>query len=265
MHSDYVPPLTDTESPLHAMHHTICHEIPHPIARSPLPAHAGRRCTSKTPAPTASCSALGRAFAGQRGTLATLVLAGFIGAGAARIAPAPTTLTPPHRRQEHLRQAATGVRIEAPGRQLEVRWPALMPLVVRRDVSNRPTALNDPAARQHVVTASPAVQPSGYQVYLELIAGNATAGQTASVTFTLAATAAPDPRPVHVVLETTKPGRPFDGIGGNFRLQFPKTDPAVLQYNLDHLPVAWGRLDLPWAQWDPRNRWTRWPWPAPGI
>jgi len=40
-------------------------------------------------------------------------------------------------------------------------------------------------------------------------------------------------------------------IGGNFRLQFPKTDPAVIQYCLENLPVTWGRNDLPWAEWHP--------------
>jgi hypothetical protein len=59
---------------------------------------------------------------------------------------------------------------------------------------------------------------------------------------------------VKLVLDTTQPGRPFDGIGGNFRLQFPETDPAVLAYNLDNLRLAWGRLDMPWAEWDPEER-----------
>lgn len=86
------------------------------------------------------------------------------------------------------------------------------------------------------------------------MAGNAAVGRTASVSMRLTASATPDPRPVRLVLDTTKPGPPLNGIGGNFRLQFPDTDPAVLTYNLDNLRVAWGRLDMPWAEWDPEER-----------
>lgn len=65
------------------------------------------------------------------------------------------------------------------------------------------------------------------------------------------ASAMPDPQPVKLVLDATKPGRPFDGIGGNFRRQFSQTDAAVLKYNLENLRVAWSRNDIPWAEWDP--------------
>ena len=165
----------------------------------------------------------------------------------------PLTLsrTPLSSRPEHLRQTATGVRITASQRQLEIRWNGPMTVLVRREVSDRPTSLNDPSIRQQFLTSSPAAPPAGYQVYLELFAGHATPGRTAKVSLTLAARAAPDPQPVKLVLDVTKPGRPFDGIGGNFRLQFPKTDAAVLQHNLEHLRVAWSRNDLPWAEWDP--------------
>jgi hypothetical protein len=49
----------------------------------------------------------------------------------------------------------------------------------------------------------------------------------------------------------TNPGRKFDGLGGNFRLQNPKTDPPVIQYCLDNLRVAWGRVEMPWTFWHP--------------
>ena len=69
----------------------------------------------------------------------------------------------------------------------------------------------------------------------------------------LTAHAVEDSRPANLVLNTTKPGRRFDGIGGNFRMQFPKTDGAVFQFNLENLRVAWGRVDLPWMDWDPEE------------
>ena len=43
----------------------------------------------------------------------------------------------------------------------------------------------------------------------------------------------------------------FDGLGGNFRLQNPTTDPPVIQYNLDNMRIAWGRVEMPWSTWQP--------------
>lgn len=60
-----------------------------------------------------------------------------------------------------------------------------------------------------------------------------------------------DHQPVHLSVNTSKPGRPFDGLGGNFRIQNTKTDPEVIAYCLDHLRVTWGRVELPWRFWQP--------------
>lgn len=53
----------------------------------------------------------------------------------------------------------------------------------------------------------------------------------------------------HITLFPEQKGNPFDGIGGNFRLQNPKADPQVIDYLLENLPVRWGRVELPWRQW----------------
>lgn len=76
-------------------------------------------------------------------------------------------------------------------------------------------------------------------------------GERVSMRLKLRASTAGDAEPARLTLDATRPGHSFDGIGGNFRLQFPRTDPSVIQYNLDHLRVAWGRVDMPWADWDP--------------
>jgi hypothetical protein len=52
-------------------------------------------------------------------------------------------------------------------------------------------------------------------------------------------------------LDCSRPGRTFHGIGGNFRLQNPAADPPAIQYNLDNLPVAWGRVAMPLDEWHP--------------
>lgn len=38
---------------------------------------------------------------------------------------------------------------------------------------------------------------------------------------------------------------------GNFRLQNPTTDPQVIDYCLDNLRVALGRVEMPWYAWQP--------------
>jgi hypothetical protein len=58
-----------------------------------------------------------------------------------------------------------------------------------------------------------------------------------------------DDRPIKLTLDVTKPGRTFAGIGGNFRLQNPTSDPPVIKYNLENLRVAWGRVAMPWNLW----------------
>jgi hypothetical protein len=60
-----------------------------------------------------------------------------------------------------------------------------------------------------------------------------------------------DNKPVKLTLDVTRPGRTFAGIGGNFRLQNPTSDPPVIQYNLENLRVAWGRVAMPWNVWQP--------------
>jgi len=60
-----------------------------------------------------------------------------------------------------------------------------------------------------------------------------------------------DNRPIKLALDVTKPGRTFAGIGGNFRLQNPTSDPPVIKYNLENLRVAWGRVAMPWNVWQP--------------
>jgi O-glycosyl hydrolase len=83
-----------------------------------------------------------------------------------------------------------------------------------------------------------------------VLAGPFKAGQAASRTFELTAEGELDHRPVHVAVDATRPGRAFTGVGGNFRLQFPASDPAIIDYNLEHIRVTWGRIALWWRDWD---------------
>ena len=55
---------------------------------------------------------------------------------------------------------------------------------------------------------------------------------------------------VHVALDLQNPGARFTGFGGNFRIQNSQKDPEVIDYCLNNMRVAFGRVEFPWAAWD---------------
>ncbi len=55
---------------------------------------------------------------------------------------------------------------------------------------------------------------------------------------------------VDIQIDTTQPGRQFAGFGGNFRIQNYQKDPTVIDYCLNNMRVAFGRVEMPWALWD---------------
>ena len=76
-------------------------------------------------------------------------------------------------------------------------------------------------------------------------------GSEATLKFSVCAEGIIDRDPVTIEYRFTEPGRRFDGFGGNFRLQNPQMDPKVISYCLDNMRVAWGRVEMPWANWQP--------------
>lgn len=54
----------------------------------------------------------------------------------------------------------------------------------------------------------------------------------------------------HITLDLNNPGREFAGFGGNFRIQSPAKDPEVIDYCLNNMRVAFGRVEFPWNNWD---------------
>jgi hypothetical protein len=91
------------------------------------------------------------------------------------------------------------------------------------------------------------------EVRFTLLGGGAEEGQTVQKKLNLTATGDIDTRPVELSLDTARPGRPFEGFGGNFRIQNPEVDPLVIRYNLDNLKVTWGRVEMPWRFWHPEE------------
>jgi hypothetical protein len=78
-------------------------------------------------------------------------------------------------------------------------------------------------------------------------------GQKAHLSFEITASGTIDSEPATITVYTDKPGREFLGLGGNFRLQNPAVDPQVIDYCLDSLRVACGRVEMPWQSWQPEE------------
>lgn len=89
------------------------------------------------------------------------------------------------------------------------------------------------------------------QLYFPVCSGKLTKGQVFTRTYELKVSGNIDNSPATLKLDTSVLGRPFAGLGGNFRIQNPKTDPEVIDYCLKNLRVAWGRVEMPWSAWQP--------------
>ena len=146
-------------------------------------------------------------------------------------ASAEISLSPGFKDQnEYVRAKASGVRFTTPRRQLEVMFAEPTEVVVRDD------------RRQNNFDL---------RVYLGVLSGNATEKQTAKKTFNFKVSGEIDRSPAEIVIDASQPLRAYVGMGGDFKLQSPRMDPAVIQYNLDNMRVAFGRIEFPWRTWDP--------------
>jgi len=92
-----------------------------------------------------------------------------------------------------------------------------------------------------------------FQLYVALMGPNIKNGQQAQKSITIRASGDIDRELAQISIDAKNPGRAFAGFGGNFRLQNPNADPAVIQYCLDNMRVAWGRVEMPWRQWQPEE------------
>ena len=88
-------------------------------------------------------------------------------------------------------------------------------------------------------------------VLLPVTAGAPEPGRSGEVTLSVKATGLVDHSPMAMVIDASRPGRVFDGLGGNFRIQNRVVDPGVIAYNLANLRVAWARVEMPWRSWHP--------------
>jgi hypothetical protein len=89
------------------------------------------------------------------------------------------------------------------------------------------------------------------QLYFPVCEGTLKKGDSFVKTFEIKVAGDIDNTDAIMQLDTMIQGRKFAGLGGNFRLQNPKTDPQVIDYCLKNLRVAWGRAEMPWRNWQP--------------
>ena len=147
--------------------------------------------------------------------------------------PAQVSLAPGLKDQnEYVHGKAAGVRFITQRRQIEVMFNEPTDVIVRDDRRTNNFDL---------------------QVLLAVNSGKLAAGQVVNKSFALKVTGEVDKNTVDFVIDSSRPGQVFDGLGGNFRLQNPTTDPQVIQYSLDNIRVAWGRVEMPWSSWDPNE------------
>ncbi len=92
-----------------------------------------------------------------------------------------------------------------------------------------------------------------FVVYVPIKEGAITKGQAYHQSFTLEATGEIDKLPITLSLNTANQGREFIGFGGNFRIQNVRNDPQVIDYSLQNLRVAMGRVEMPWRFWQPEK------------
>ena len=86
-------------------------------------------------------------------------------------------------------------------------------------------------------------------VYVRLAASQQK-GTAYSMKFDLFADGTVDNSDANIEIDAAHPGNLFAGFGGNFRIQNPGTDPMVIDYCLDNMRVAFGRVEMPWRYWD---------------
>jgi hypothetical protein len=91
----------------------------------------------------------------------------------------------------------------------------------------------------------------GLQLFIPIETGDVKEGQVAMKNFSIFVSGTIDKTPVSFQMDPSKPGRPFIGFGGNFRLQNSRTDPEVIDYCLKNLDVRFSRVEMPWQLWQP--------------
>jgi hypothetical protein len=150
-----------------------------------------------------------------------------------------------------LKTKAKGIRFSGNRRTLEILADEPTEIFVRQDFYDQPSYLNDPHPRMRFVPSDPQMKVAHYQVYFSILPGNGAAGTKMSSGYCLKVNGQLDREPVKLVMDPGKPGRPFAGISGNYRMSQPALDAQVVDFVFDNLNVTWGRTAFFWHEWQP--------------
>ncbi len=151
-------------------------------------------------------------------------------AGVTLMEPGPSNLGTirPDGKNVYLRMRARGITLSGDGQTFSMETAQPIEFLLRK------TADNDTLP---------------VQLYLRMLSGKLQKGDSASLSLTLHCTGQADHSPATVVVNPASLGAPFQGLGGNFRIQNPRQDPMVIDYCLQNLDVRFGRVEMPWMLW----------------
>lgn len=89
-----------------------------------------------------------------------------------------------------------------------------------------------------------------YDVFVRFHTGPLRAGQTARLTYDLAAKLVADTAPATLTLDASRAAYRFDGFGGNY--VYGIGDPHTA-HHLENLSIGWGRVGMSLHEWEPQN------------
>jgi hypothetical protein len=159
----------------------------------------------------------------------------------------------PEGKTEYLKTKGNKIVVKTDKREYEVIAGNYTEIFVKQNFIDRPGYLNDPLPVKKFVASDPNRPIADYQVYFTLIDGKAKKGVQKKAEYTINVKGSVDKEDVRISIEPGKPGRPFTGVGSNYRVNNIKKDSAVIFYCLDSIRVAWGRTAFDWKEWQPNE------------
>jgi hypothetical protein len=157
----------------------------------------------------------------------------------------------PEGKSEYVRARGNRVVVKTANRDYEVIADAGTEIFVKQNFIDRPGHLNDPLPAKQFVASDPLRPIADYQIYFTLIDGKAQKGTQKKAAYAINVKGTIDDRDVTIALDPSKPGRPFAGVGSNYRVRDLQRDATFISYCLDNIRVSWGRIAFDWREWQP--------------
>ncbi|MFH0756144.1 MAG: hypothetical protein V2B15_02515 [Bacteroidota bacterium] len=155
----------------------------------------------------------------------------------------------PDGKTEYIKAKGNKIIVKTAGREYEVIAENSTEIFVKQNFIDRPGYLNDPLPAKKFVASDPNRPIADYQIYFTLIDGKAKKGVQKEAEYTINVKGSIDKEDVRISIDPGKPGRLFEGVGSNYRVNHLQRDSAVIFYCLDSIRVAWGRIAFDWREW----------------